>query len=171
MVKRYLLGEVCEKMSRMGLSPITEIVRASDYDECAAESEARHQSCLVLMKSVQDHRDRIRELEAALHVIMQKSVKKYDALAAELAQWKTMRNEAMAVATANRERIRELEAALERNKQLEKALQIIASETICPELFPDIVRTEQDYELLAKTAMTVALAALDQSNYDGADEV
>ena len=32
----------------------------------AAESEARHQSCLVLMKSVQDHQERIAELEKAL---------------------------------------------------------------------------------------------------------
>lgn len=36
----------------------------------------------------------------------------YDAIAAELADWQRMRNEAMAVAEANRDRIRELEAEL-----------------------------------------------------------
>lgn len=42
---------------------------------------------------------------------------KYDALAAELADWKRMRNEAMAVATGNRERINVLEAALDAAKR------------------------------------------------------
>lgn len=36
----------------------------------------------------------------------------FDALAAELADWQRMRNEAMAVATSNRERIRELESQM-----------------------------------------------------------
>jgi hypothetical protein len=39
-------------------------VRRVDAAQLAAESEARHQSCVVLMNSVQDHRARIRELEA-----------------------------------------------------------------------------------------------------------
>lgn len=66
-VKRYVWDE--EGYPPDGM----ELVAASDYDTMAAaaevlmaESEARHQSCLVLMKSVQDHRERISELEAAL---------------------------------------------------------------------------------------------------------
>ena len=49
----------------------TQYILASDYDAVAAESEARHQSCLVLMKSVQDHRARIAQIEAALKVTHQ----------------------------------------------------------------------------------------------------
>lgn len=41
----------------------------------------------------------------------------YDALAAELVDWRRMRNEAMALAMSNRERIRELEAQLSESEQ------------------------------------------------------
>ena len=48
-----------------------ELVAAADYDTLAAIAEvliakldAQYQSCLVLIKSMQDDRDRIRELEA-----------------------------------------------------------------------------------------------------------
>lgn len=41
----------------------------------------------------------------------------HEALAAELADWKRMRNEAMAVAISNRARINELEAALKAAKR------------------------------------------------------
>lgn len=44
---------------------------------------------------------------------------------------------------------------------LREALSIIANGTICPELFPDAPRTEEDYELAAKTAMVTAIAALE----------
>jgi hypothetical protein len=73
----------------------------------------------------------------------------------------------------DKRRIRELEADNARHKsavlallgrvrKLEVALEVIASGTICPDLFPDAVRTEQDYELAAKTAMVTAIAALER---------
>jgi hypothetical protein len=37
-----------------------------EIERLAAESEARHQSCLVLMKSVHDHRAEIERLRAAV---------------------------------------------------------------------------------------------------------
>lgn len=39
---------------------------ADELERLAAESEARHQSCLVLMRSVQDHRSEIERLRAVL---------------------------------------------------------------------------------------------------------
>jgi cytidyltransferase-like protein len=51
----------------------------------------------------------------------------YEALAAELADWKRMRNEMRDVAFANKARV----------AYLEGALRVIAEGTICPDLFPN----------------------------------
>lgn len=48
-------------------SPVRDLLAAADeIERLAAESEARHQSCLVLMRSIQDHRSEIERLRAAL---------------------------------------------------------------------------------------------------------
>lgn len=44
---------------------------------------------------------------------------------------------------------------------LERALRLIAEQTVCPELFPD--ETDSD-RLCVKTAMTIAIAALEQQS-------
>jgi hypothetical protein len=54
-----------------------------------------------------------------------------------------------------------IEAQGARIQYLKNALELIGGGLICPELFPDVKRTEEDYELAAKTAMVTAIAALE----------
>ena len=56
---------------------------------------------------------------------------------------------------------KERDAHAKEIQYLREALSIIAKGTICPDLFPDVARTEPDYELAAKTAMVTAIAALE----------
>jgi hypothetical protein len=72
-VRRYTNREIADawteyRMAIKGFSvPYTlEFVDAAHYDALAADREARHQSCLVLMNSVTQYRARVQALEAAL---------------------------------------------------------------------------------------------------------